>query len=248
MSESARPMRAAVAAAAAISLLVLGLVDLSRPRGDRAGSEVALEESYMYGAPGNRGRAPGVRAIEHSFERFYQKGLHGVDETRVDLPLQHFSVTESGVRLRPAGGAKPTSVLLTNIERETAKEEQSDPGALLRLRALGGHVTHKIQGIMGSIERKLDTASAPRLARAAKAAAEKAKREHLTPSHDAWDKAFEGKVAALDRAIAQHGGVKPLYRKRSWGDKDPSVREQVDYENALRGALGSKPKALPGVY
>ncbi|KAJ1484494.1 hypothetical protein T484DRAFT_3633907 [Baffinella frigidus] len=100
MSESARPMRAAVAAAAAISLLVLGLVDLSRPRGDRAGSEVALEESYMYGAPGNRGRAPGVRAIEHSFERFYQKGLHGVDETRVDLPLQHFSVTESGVRLR----------------------------------------------------------------------------------------------------------------------------------------------------
>ena len=111
MTESARPMRAAAAAVAAISLLVLGLVELSRPSGEMG--RTALEESYLYGAPGmgRRGRAlaPGVHAIEARFEQFYQKGLKGEDETRVDLPLQHFSVSESGVRLK-------RSLSLSNLE------------------------------------------------------------------------------------------------------------------------------------
>ena len=107
-------LKAAVGASAAIFLIFLvtvGNVDRGEPAG------VLLEERYLYGAHGKRWRspAPGVKAMEERFETFYQKGLRGGEETRIDLPVQHFSVTSSGVH---AAGSVPVSTRKSLVCRE----------------------------------------------------------------------------------------------------------------------------------
>ena len=87
------------------------------------------------------------------------------------------------------------TIQLTRAERSTAEEERKDPGALLRLRAIGGHVSHKIERIMGSLEHKLDQASGEH----SHAATGPAK-PRVVPSDDAWVRLRE-----LERSVARSG-------------------------------------------
>ncbi len=116
---------------------------------------------------------------------------------------------------------------LTKNEIQTAEEAKDDMGGIIRLESVNRKFAHKIQGLLGSIQSKLDNAQDPRddLLLPETPTADEIL-EGIQPTDDKnWDKL----LSQLDDKISSN-----RYHRRS---EQGSMEDEARYENAFRKAF-----------
>lgn len=185
--------------------------------------------------------------MKQEFDDAYRRGeLSSSSLIHIDVPIRRWRFGfDHGQNLVP-----PDTPKLTRLEAETKDELENDPGGLARVKASGKHMANRIDGIINSLQNKLDTAARQRLIARSKfipaGAAGSVKplgSGLVTPAKDLeWDR----DMRKLNGVIRNHGGVPKPHRMHHWTSLTSA--EESAYQDALRNAFGKKPPTGMGLF
>eukprot|EP00287_Rhodomonas_sp_CCMP768_P001869 CAMPEP_0196750810 /NCGR_PEP_ID=MMETSP1091-20130531/81778_1 /TAXON_ID=302021 /ORGANISM="Rhodomonas sp., Strain CCMP768" /LENGTH=266 /DNA_ID=CAMNT_0042098489 /DNA_START=76 /DNA_END=876 /DNA_ORIENTATION=+ len=217
---------------------IVELEAIPQSRDRRTGEADISPEPEFEASPGR---------MQQEFADAFRRGeLSSSSLIHIDVPIRKWRFGfEHGQHIIP-----PDTPKLTHLEQETKEEMENDFGGLQRLKASGKHMANRINGIISSLQNKLDAAAKARAVAQSKfVAAGSADPEHplgsavVAPAKDIeWDRV----IRKLNKVIRDHGGVPKPHRMHHWTSL--SRDEQEAYEGALRNAFGKKPPAGMGLF
>ena len=198
-------------------------------------------------AAATSGRSGGEKAerlgfdIARTLDTSYRRGEQGSEALiHIDLPIQQnplgskaASIEHSVVSAARRRHRLPPSLRLNKEEEATLKEEKTDQGGMLRLKAMGSRFAKRVEQVEESARKKMVNAAEWR-------------RKH--PSIHALSQIYAVKVPQIDqdrwreemkevdRTIAAHGGIPQSQRDASLRRalRDASMQQQLMYDQALR--------------